>query len=160
METHLGKESLLSVGSHTTEDWAVGDRCYAGGTKAGTIAFIGEVKFQPGEWAGVILDEAAGKNDGSVAGIRYFQCSANRGLFCKLNRLTRHSMEKPQLPSGPKMSTEQMLNLTGSSEYQGNDTNLYLNQIDICGNFLDNAINTGSHRCLFPIDESKLSSIV
>ncbi len=31
----------------------------------------------------------AGKNDGSVAGIRYFQCPRNRGVFSRLQRLKR-----------------------------------------------------------------------
>jgi dynactin 1 len=32
---------------------------------------------------GVILDAAEGKNDGSVAGVRYFDCETNCGLFVK-----------------------------------------------------------------------------
>lgn len=48
-----------------------------GGTKSGKIAFLGETKFAPGDWAGVILDEAQGKNDGSVGGIAYFKVILN-----------------------------------------------------------------------------------
>lgn len=33
---------------------------------------MGDTKFAPGEWAGVALDEAQGKNDGSVGGVVYF----------------------------------------------------------------------------------------
>ncbi len=46
---------------------------WVGGTKPGKIEFLGETKFAPGEWAGVVLDEAVGKNDGSVAGVSYFK---------------------------------------------------------------------------------------
>ena len=48
---------------------------WVGGVKAGKIAFIGDTKFAPGEWVGVVLDDPAGKNDGSVGGISYFKVS-------------------------------------------------------------------------------------
>lgn len=41
------------------------------GVKVGTLRYLGTTDFAPGEWAGVELDEAIGKNDGSVAGRRY-----------------------------------------------------------------------------------------
>lgn len=31
----------------------------------------------------------SGKNDGSVAGVRYFQCEAKKGVFSRLTRLSR-----------------------------------------------------------------------
>ena len=55
------------------DDFKIGDRIWVSGTKPGVIAFLGETQFAPGEWAGVVLDEPIGKNDGSVMGIRYFQ---------------------------------------------------------------------------------------
>ena len=36
--------------------------------------------FAPGLWAGIELDEPAGKNNGSVDGILYFNCPPNYGL--------------------------------------------------------------------------------
>lgn len=56
---------------------------------SGKIAFIGETKFAPGEWAGIVLDEPVGKNDGSVTGVRYFQCEAKRGVFARVAKLSR-----------------------------------------------------------------------
>ncbi|XP_071446983.1 CAP-Gly domain-containing linker protein 1 isoform X4 [Hetaerina americana] len=72
-----------------TDSFIIGDKVWVGGTKPGQIAYIGETQFAPGEWAGVVLDETIGKNDGSVAGIRYFQCEAKKGVFSRLTRLTR-----------------------------------------------------------------------
>ena len=46
---------------------------WVGGSKPGRIDFLGETKFAPGEWAGVVLDEPVGKNDGSVGGVSYFK---------------------------------------------------------------------------------------
>ena len=70
-----GPES--DAGSVNTDDFKIGDKVWVSGTKPGIIAFIGETQFAPGEWAGVVLDEPIGKNDGSVMGVRYFQVSSS-----------------------------------------------------------------------------------
>lgn len=59
------------------------------GHKNGVIRFAGATSFAPGEWIGIALDTPEGKNDGSVAGKRYFECQEKYGLFvrraqCKL----------------------------------------------------------------------------
>lgn len=71
-----------------TDQFIIGQRVYVGGHRPGQIAFIGETNFAPGEWAGIVLDDASGKNDGCVSGKRYFQCEPKRGIFSKLTRLT------------------------------------------------------------------------
>ncbi|XP_013180475.1 PREDICTED: CAP-Gly domain-containing linker protein 2 isoform X4 [Papilio xuthus] len=72
-----------------TDSFIIGERVWVGGTKPGQIAYIGETQFAPGDWAGIVLDDPIGKNDGSVAGVRYFQCPEKRGVFSRLTRLTR-----------------------------------------------------------------------
>ncbi|KAG6022900.1 hypothetical protein E4U41_002135 [Claviceps citrina] len=52
------------------------------GRKA-TVRFAGQTSFQVGDWVGVELDDKTGKNDGSVQGIRYFDCPAGYGMFVK-----------------------------------------------------------------------------
>ncbi|XP_070153045.1 CAP-Gly domain-containing linker protein 1 isoform X4 [Polyergus mexicanus] len=109
-------EASLRRGSDTsvvltedTESFMIGDRVWVGGTKPGRIAYIGETKFAPGDWAGVVLDEPIGKNDGSVAGSQYFQCEPKKGIFSRLTRLTRaplggYQMSATSTPTSPPES--------------------------------------------------------
>ncbi|THD28696.1 CAP-Gly domain-containing linker protein 3 [Fasciola hepatica] len=68
---------------------ALGDRVLVAGQRKGVIRFIGQTQFAPGIWYGVELDQAVGKNNGSVAGVRYFQCAVGHGIFAPLSRLHR-----------------------------------------------------------------------
>lgn len=47
----------------------------------GTLRFIGRTQFAPGTWYGVELDTKHGKNDGSVNGVKYFDCDKKDGLY-------------------------------------------------------------------------------
>ncbi|KAG5675079.1 hypothetical protein PVAND_005011 [Polypedilum vanderplanki] len=90
-----GRRSSSDHGADLTTDtdsFMIGNRVYVGGVKPGRITFIGEVHFAPGEWAGVVLDEPEGKNDGAVSGKRYFQCEPKKGIFSRLTRLTREPL--------------------------------------------------------------------
>lgn len=89
-----------AVLTEDTDSFIIGQRVWVGGTKPGTIAYIGETQFAPGDWAGIALDEPIGKNDGSVAGTRYFQCENKKGVFSRLTRLTRVPLEQPGMGSG------------------------------------------------------------
>ncbi|XP_075152015.1 cytoplasmic linker protein 190 isoform X2 [Haematobia irritans] len=97
-----------AVLTHDTEQFIIGQRVWVGGIRPGQIAYIGETHFAPGDWAGVVLDEPSGKNDGCVAGKRYFQCEPKRGIFSRLTRLTLAPLPGAQTPTSPlsKMSPD------------------------------------------------------
>ncbi|XP_060641990.2 CAP-Gly domain-containing linker protein 1 isoform X13 [Anolis sagrei] len=85
------------------DDFRIGERVWVNGNKPGFIQFLGETQFAPGQWAGIVLDEAIGKNDGSVAGVRYFQCEALRGIFTRPSKLTRRVVTEEE-PNGTQAS--------------------------------------------------------
>lgn len=62
----------------------VGDRCEAAGGRRGEVMYVGKVAELPlGWWVGVKYDEPVGKNDGSVKGVKYFDCPENYGGFLR-----------------------------------------------------------------------------
>ncbi|XP_017773478.1 PREDICTED: restin homolog isoform X6 [Nicrophorus vespilloides] len=89
LSRHSDNSTVLT---EDTDSFIIGQRVWVGGSKPGQIAYIGETQFAPGEWAGIVLDQPIGKNDGSVGGIRYFQCESKKGVFSRLTRLTRYPM--------------------------------------------------------------------
>ncbi|CAO3594502.1 unnamed protein product [Absidia cylindrospora] len=78
--TNKGNQHGLKLGQRVT----VSTLC-----AIGTIRFIGGISFKPGQWVGIELDIiGAGKNDGSIKGVRYFDCPAETGLFILANKVT------------------------------------------------------------------------
>lgn len=104
-----------------TDSFIIGDRVWVGGTKPGQIAYIGETQFAPGEWAGIVLDDPIGKNDGSVGGMRYFQCESKKGVFSRLGRLTRAPLASPP-STKPTPSPTPPLLMSPSSSIKGGPT--------------------------------------
>ncbi|XP_059403171.1 CAP-Gly domain-containing linker protein 2-like isoform X3 [Carassius carassius] len=77
------------VGDEVAGDFVVGEHVWVNGVKPGVIAYLGETQFSPGQWAGVVLNDLVGKNDGSVNGVRYFECQALQGIFTRPSKLMR-----------------------------------------------------------------------
>ncbi|XP_032242238.2 restin homolog isoform X1 [Nematostella vectensis] len=55
--------------------------------RTGVLQFTGTTHFSPGEWCGIVLDDACGKNDGSVKGVRYFDCKQDHGIFVHAHKV-------------------------------------------------------------------------
>lgn len=49
--------------------------------RKGILRFFGDVQFAQGKFCGIELNKSIGKNNGSIQGIRYFQCTPNHGIF-------------------------------------------------------------------------------
>ncbi|KAM6911235.1 CAP-Gly domain-containing linker protein 2 [Lycodopsis pacificus] len=80
---------ISEEGDDVLGDYTVGEQVWVNGVKLGVIAYLGETQFAPGQWAGVILNDLVGKNDGSVGGVHYFECQPLQGIFTRPSKLTR-----------------------------------------------------------------------
>ncbi|XP_026469385.1 tubulin-folding cofactor B-like [Ctenocephalides felis] len=65
----------------------IGDRCQVRipglAQRKGQVAYKGPVEGQHGVFIGIRYDEPVGKNDGTLAGKRYFDCNEKYGGFVK-----------------------------------------------------------------------------
>ena len=60
----------------------VGDRVVVG-SLPGIVRYYGTTSFATGEWVGIELSEAKGKNNGSVQSRVYFICEPKKGIFVR-----------------------------------------------------------------------------
>jgi hypothetical protein len=59
-------------------------------TRAGVLRYKGPIKGQEGEWAGIELDTASGKNNGSIGKTVYFKCGDKKGTFVFILNVMRN----------------------------------------------------------------------
>ncbi|KAJ5078419.1 ras guanine nucleotide exchange factor i-related [Anaeramoeba ignava] len=59
-----------------------------------TVKFEGETHFAPGLWVGIELFEPNGKSDGTIDGIKYFDCKPKHGIFIRKSQLKPLSSEE------------------------------------------------------------------
>ncbi|XP_063419334.1 CAP-Gly domain-containing linker protein 1-like isoform X4 [Mytilus trossulus] len=83
---------------HADEELHVGDRIVISGVKSGTLLYFGKTHIASGFWCGIELDEPEGKHDGSVEGVRYFECRVGHGIFAPADRVSK--------PEGSVVSAE------------------------------------------------------
>ncbi|KAM9788725.1 CAP-Gly domain-containing linker protein 2 [Neosynchiropus ocellatus] len=102
----LTPTKLTEEGDDVLGDYTVGEQVWVNGVKPGIIAYLGETQFAPGQWAGVILNDLLGKNDGSVGGVRYFECQPLQGIFTRPSKLNR----QPVAEGSDSLSTDSAQN--------------------------------------------------
>mmetsp|Transcript_23811 Transcript_23811/g.28735 ORF Transcript_23811/g.28735 Transcript_23811/m.28735 type:complete len:286 (-) Transcript_23811:115-972(-) len=88
------KKENVSDPEYMAEDAAnisIGQRCEVQpGGKRGEVKFVGKAGegLPMGWWIGVQYDEPVGKNDGSVKGVRYFECMEGYGGMIRPDKVT------------------------------------------------------------------------
>ena len=68
------------------------------------VQFIGSTDFAAGDWIGVVLDDATGKNDGSVKGQRYFTCNPGHGMFVRPSAASIIDQPTPKAKAPPRLN--------------------------------------------------------
>lgn len=60
------------------------------GARRGVIKFVGEIEQlkSSGYWVGVQFDEPLGRNDGTIKGVKIFDCPDGYGVFARGNNVT------------------------------------------------------------------------
>lgn len=64
-------------------DFDVGQTVELQDGRIAKVQYIGNTHFAGGDWLGVELEDASGKNDGAVLGQRYFDCKPGYGMFVR-----------------------------------------------------------------------------
>lgn len=94
------KASAAHRHSGSIKPLAVGDSVLVSKIRAhGTVRFVGKTEFQTGDWVGIELNKPNGKNDGSVQGVRYFECPPHHGLFVHPDMVERKDARKSKAHS-------------------------------------------------------------
>ncbi|MCJ1400874.1 hypothetical protein MMC11_004084 [Xylographa trunciseda] len=95
-------------------DFAVGQTIELQDGRTAVVRYLGDSHFAPGDWIGVELSDASGKNDGSVQGQRYFGCEPGHGMFVRPGVATIVDEPTPR----PTKKVERTLNGAASKPRQ------------------------------------------
>ncbi|XP_044078787.1 CAP-Gly domain-containing linker protein 2 isoform X3 [Siniperca chuatsi] len=131
---------ISEEGDDVLGDYTVGEQVWVNGVKLGVISYLGETQFAPGQWAGVILNDLVGKNDGSVGGVRYFECQPLQGIFTRPSKLTRQPVgEGSDSHSTDSLSAQNQTQQGGSGAPPGQRVVVPLRE-----GLLNSAVKTGN----------------
>ncbi|VDO00213.1 unnamed protein product [Rodentolepis nana] len=87
----------VCVGPGGSESKSIDPNAVATSGRMGRLKYCGPVEFASGIWVGIELDEAFGKNNGSVNGVFYFDCEENHGIFAPIGRVYKVSRTSGQV---------------------------------------------------------------
>eukprot|EP01083_Nonionella_stella_P317969 1160091_1 len=99
----------------------------------GIVRFIGEIKKKADIYYGIELDEAKGKNDGSISRIHYFRCASKHGLFIQQSQILKtNSKYNPDVPRATvgdtvyikKFNCNAVVRYIGSPEFRSKATKM------------------------------------
>ncbi|XP_075446091.1 CAP-Gly domain-containing linker protein 2 isoform X2 [Ascaphus truei] len=140
--TEKSSSKFTEVGDEFLGDYVVGERVWVNGVKPGVVQYLGETQFAPGQWAGVVLVDRVGKNDGSVGGVRYFECQPLQGIFTRPSKLTRQPVAEG---SGSDTHSVESLTTQNLSLHSGTATPpLTTRIVPLRESVLNNTIKTGN----------------
>lgn len=82
------------------------------------MRFAGPTQFATGTWYGIEMDSPVGKNNGTVQGVKYFDCKPNHGIFVTHDIIKRslHYSDKPGINA--KSPLEESTNIHTPSPLQ------------------------------------------
>ncbi|XP_070552277.1 CAP-Gly domain-containing linker protein 4-like [Ptychodera flava] len=105
VQTSLAPSSSSSASDSALYVLQIGDRVSVSGYKTGTLKFKGQTTFAQGEWYGVALDEPAGKHNGCIDGVQYFQCQGKHGIFVPVHKIQPLNSQTVSYASTPPAFT-------------------------------------------------------
>lgn len=105
-------------------DLKVGQTVQLNDDRIGIVRFVGQTEFREGDWVGIKLEEAVGKNDGSVQGQRYFECEKNYGVFARPSGVARILEEPTPKPQAATKKATRSITAPGSKAGAAGSQNL------------------------------------
>ncbi|CAL5184106.1 unnamed protein product [Lathyrus oleraceus] len=109
---------------NSTHEFRLGQRVHTSGnsTRIGTVKYVGTVEGYSDTWIGIDWDNAEGKHDGSLNGVRYFHAkSETSGSFARPKNLSEgisflEAMEKRYRSNSTKDEEDEMYVFSSSNK--------------------------------------------